>query len=770
MDPITEDVTDVTDGDEVRDPALSAAGASEALAHLLAVQRTARRVVTELSVTSVDEVGAAVDRALAALGGVLDADRCYVFRVHRHDDVEHASNTHEWCAGGVEAQIEHLQDIPFSTFWAWHGPLRAGEPIRIDDVHALGVDRLDERVMLEGQGIRSLLVVPLVALGELHGFLGIDVVRRRRAFAEGEVELLRTVAAALTATTVRQEATRRAQRARALWDALTRNAADLVAVVTPDGRLRHLGLSWERVGVDVGRAVGRRWDRLVDAEDAGRLGAVAASIADAASPGVPVPLGDFRLHEAPGRWFTGTVVDLRDDDRIAGFVVNVQDVTERRDYERRLVEDALHDPVTGLGNRVMFDDRLHQACLRMSAPDRSLAVLAVDLDRFRNVNVAHGHSVGDQLLEAVGRRLQAAVRPVDTVARFAGDEYLVLLDGIEPAEVGAAVHLIRSAVADPLVVDGTTFLVTASVGAAIASGPGTVPDALVRDAELALERAKHQGRDRAEWFEPADRDSLVRRARIVHRLPQAIADGEIAVAFQPVVELGSGRIVGAEALARWEDTELGRVPPAEFVPVAEELGIVDRLGEHVLDVALSELARWPAHLHVAVNLSPAELARSDLSRRVRSALRRRGIDPRRLCLEVTESMVLADPGRATTTLERLRDLGVRSAIDDFGTGFSSLALLRDLPVDVLKIDRRFVAGLDAGDERDRHLVATVVRLAEDLGMVALAEGVETDAQRRALEEMGCPRAQGYLFGRPEPAADLRPRLAASSPPASSAGA
>jgi diguanylate cyclase (GGDEF)-like protein len=425
-------------------------------------------------------------------------------------------------------------------------------------------------------------------------------------------------------------------------------------------------------------------------------------------------------------------------------------------------QHALRDSVTGLPNRVLFLQRLEQALVGASAESRT-HVLFLDLDRFKLVNDTMGHAVGDELLRQVGRRLREIVRSEDCLARFGGDEYAVLVQNAGDEDVRRLGERLLEALQTPYLIGEEEVLVGGSIG--IASGyRGCDAGDLLRDADTAMYRAKHAGGDRLVVFETSMHTSLVQRVSLEADLRRALDGDELFVVFQPIVALDTGAVHSAEALVRWQHPTRGVVSPAEFIPLAEETGLILALGRKVLAAACEQAATWPAAPGrpapaVSVNLSAVQLRRPELVDEIREVLDATGIAPDRLILEITESTLMSDAASVQERLRQIRDTGVRLAIDDFGTGYSSLSHLRMFPVDILKIDRSFVEGGVAGWQGEAFL-RTIVRLTETLSLTAVGEGVETVEQMRTLQELGCALGQGYLFSRPVPAAQFRQQLVA----------
>jgi diguanylate cyclase (GGDEF)-like protein/PAS domain S-box-containing protein len=437
-------------------------------------------------------------------------------------------------------------------------------------------------------------------------------------------------------------------------------------------------------------------------------------------------------------------------------------------FERQITDDdirhrALHDPLTGLPNRVLFIDRLEQAIARLRRHRAPTAILVLDLDRFQLINDSLGHQVGDELLAAVAPRLRQAVRSSDTVARFGGDEFAILLeeisgerDAIEMAQRIAGVFT------RPFVLDGNEHFVTVSVGIALAEG-GELAEDLIRDADAAMYRAKERGRARYEVFDQGMRGRAISRLRVENDLRRALERDELTLDYQPLVSCRDFSIVGVEALVRWEHPTRGRIPPLDFIPVAEENGLIEPIGRWVLENACRQAARWyrqrpdAAPISMAVNLSAVQIANPVLAETVTTALRATGLDAALLTLEITESVMLADAEGLTDALSALKAIGVRLVLDDFGTGYSSLAYLTRMPLDALKVDHSFVDGLGT-EPRDTAITEAIVAMAHALSLDVVGEGVETAQQLTELSRLGCDYAQGFHFARPIPAADITAML------------
>jgi diguanylate cyclase (GGDEF)-like protein/PAS domain S-box-containing protein len=444
---------------------------------------------------------------------------------------------------------------------------------------------------------------------------------------------------------------------------------------------------------------------------------------------------------------------VRDPAGTPMYVVHqIEDVTERRRDGERLAHQAIHDPLTGLPNRLLFVDRLRRA-LGADGPGRT-AVLFLDLDHFKVINDSLGHSAGDRLLITIADRLRTAVRPDDTVARFGGDEFTVLCRGVPDERAASEIaERVAAAVARPVhLAEGEVF-VTVSVGIALSGGDLETPETLLRNADAAMYAAKDRGRARVEMYDAGARDRAVKYLRTGNELHRALERGEMRVFYQPIMSLETSRISGFEALVRWAHPERGLVGPDQFIPLAEETGLVVPIGSFVLEAACAQAAAWHAAgapVSISINLSPRQLAEPTLPHTIASVLDRTHVDPNLVWLEITETTLMRDAESAVSILRALTALGVHLAVDDFGTGYSSMTYLKRFPVESLKVDRSFVDGL--GREPEATAICTaVVSLAHALGMRAVAEGVETTDQLATLRTLGCELAQGYLFGKPAPA-------------------
>lgn len=512
---------------------------------------------------------------------------------------------------------------------------------------------------------------------------------------------------------------------------------------------------------------------LVHPDDAEDLAASRTMVR--AAPGTSGAI-EFRARHKSGdyRWLLLRSTNLLGHALVKGVVSTLHDVSqahaERRLFAEQLEHQAMHDPLTLLPNRRMLLRRTEAFFDAARIEPKSLAILFCDLDGFKVVNDSMGHDLGDSLLVAVTARLVQAVGEKDLVARFGGDEFVVLAEEIDAEQARSLGEAIITALAEPIAVGQQRLVVTGSVGIAML-GAHQRPEELIRDADLAMYRAKERGRNRVEIFDEEMRRRALRRHEIEQSLRRAIDRGEITVAFQPRVAARSRHVLGFEALARWRHPTLGNVPPDEFIKVAEETALISALGAQVLRSACRELAVWRTQhpdldLHVAVNISGRQLAEHEaLEDEVARIIEETGIPTSSLELEVTESILLGQDDRSVEILERIRRLGVRIAVDDFGTGYSSLAYLRRFPVDCVKVERTFVKNLTSTDE-DRTIVEVIMLLAKTLELTTVAEGIETEEQATLIAQMGCEQLQGFLIAHPMTSAETLTYLKNATPPKS----
>jgi diguanylate cyclase (GGDEF)-like protein/PAS domain S-box-containing protein len=597
---------------------------------------------------------------------------------------------------------------------------------------------------------RHVLAVPLAARRAqagallLAGTAAADKSERSAARA-----LASQAALALDSAVLTEEVHRRRSEAR--FGALVRHASDIITVLDRDTTITYQSPSIERVlGYDPDSLLGERFDLLVSENDRVHL----ARAVGTASAGEDAQALECSLVHRDGtvRHFEILFTNLLDVEHVGGILLNARDVSERKAFEAELTHQAFHDTVTGLANRAMFTERVRQALARGRRDDRCLAVIFLDLDDFKMINDSLGHAAGDEVLVEVARRLDANVRGGDTAARFGGDEFAVLLEDIADSQDAAdAAQRIQEMLGVSIRAGHREVSVHGSLGISVAvAGDTRNAEELIRDADAAMYIAKRDGKGAYRLFEPAMHEGVLARLELRTDLQRAMETGQLELHYQPVVHLADGSISGVEALLRWRHPERGMVSPVDFIPIAEETGLIIPIGRWVLREGcrharrLETLGDPPPRM--SINLSLKQIQHSDIVADVRDALEESGLAPERLVLEITESVLMADTDLAVERLQALKELGVALALDDFGTGYSSLSYLSRFPVDILKMDRSFLQ--EGSSPGARGLATAVVGLGATLALEVVAEGIEMPEQWDALRELGCALGQGFLFARP----------------------
>jgi PAS domain S-box-containing protein len=557
-----------------------------------------------------------------------------------------------------------------------------------------------------------------------------------------------------------------------LFQLISENAADMIALVGSDGRRLYNSPAYQKVlGYSAEDLKSTSSFEQIHPDDRLRV-LEAAEKARLTGRGERM---EYRVRHKDGSWRTleSTASPIRNaKGQTDKLVIVNRDITERKRAEEMLAHNAFHDGLTNLPNRALFLDRLqHTLTLSKRHPNYKFAVLLIDVDEFRLVNDSMGHSAGDELLIQIGQRLRESVRRADmvsrprisytpdqpldddTLARLGGDEFAILLDDIrDPVEAVRVAERLQAELAAPFLVDQQEIVISASIGIAASTSPHTQAEDLLRDADIAMYRAKRAGKARCEVSDPAMHANAVKRLQLETDLRKAFDQAEFRVYYQPIVWLQTGRIAGFEALTRWQRPE-GILAPMEFIAVAEETGLIIPMNRQLLREACQHLRSWQSEfpssppLTMSVNLSSREFAQPDLASEIGRVLDQTGVDPGCLQLEIIETIAMGDAEKSGHVLAHLKALGVRLSIDDFGTGYSSLSRLRRIPVDTLKIDRAFISNMDR-DPESREIVRIIIMLAHNLGLKAVAEGTETEGQVNLLKQLNCEMAQGYFFSRP----------------------
>jgi diguanylate cyclase (GGDEF)-like protein/PAS domain S-box-containing protein len=535
--------------------------------------------------------------------------------------------------------------------------------------------------------------------------------------------------------------------------ALIRSVSDVIAILKVDGTIAYANpaaeTSWKR---PVSELCGQNILALIHGNDREAVRALLSSVQPSSSITRSVRVGH---EEEDSREYDVILTNLLAEDSVSGIVATFHDVTERKTYERQLTKLAYLDPLTGLANRGHFKDQLRRALNKPATAGDSVAVFFFDLDNFKALNDTMGHEAGDHVLKVVAERLQACLRHGDVAARMGGDEFTLFVEGIQSvAQVLLLARRILASLHDPVGLNGRDVFIGTSLGIAISAPDGNSVDELLRKADIAMYQAKGTGKGGYALFDAKLHASAVERMELETDLRHALAYEELDVHYQPIVSLDNRRLCDAEALVRWRHPRLGLIPPVKFIPIAEETGLIIKLGRWVLEKACQQVSHWCTHLaadlSVSVNLSARQFHHAGIVGEVTEALQKSGLSPRNLTLELTESVLIQDPVETIAQLGALKNLGIKLAIDDFGIGYSSLSYLKQFPVDVLKIDRTFVGGIET-DVHDKAIAHSVVALAGAFGLDVTAEGIETEGQCTQLLAMGCSRGQGYLFSRPLPA-------------------
>ena len=537
----------------------------------------------------------------------------------------------------------------------------------------------------------------------------------------------------------------------ARFRSLVQHSSDVIIVTRANGTMRFVSPSANRVfGYDPSEMVGRQIISLLHPDDRDR----ATTLFEHASrtPGVTGPV-EWRFRQPDGSWLSAEILatNLTRDPTVRGIVLNTRDVSDRKRLEEQLTHQAFHDPLTGLANRALFRDRVSHALALAQRQAHPITVLFLDLDDFKRVNDSLGHAEGDRLLIAAAERFLSCARAADTVARLGGDEFAILIEhAAEPDGRGELLDRLGTAMGHPFTLSGNQVQVTASIGVATAAMSDTADD-LLRNADVAMYAAKRRGKGRSATYESRMYADVRHRLEMEAALRTAIDNGELTLHYQPIVQLGSGAIYGVEALVRWEHQTYGHLLPQHFIPLAEETGLIVKLGGWVLDEACRQVQAWrlaypETQLSVSVNISGRQLQGPGIGDALRDALVSSGVDPSAVVLEITESVLMQQTDSVLERLQALKRLGVRLAIDDFGTGYSSLSYLQRFPIDILKIAKPFVEEVGLGAER-AALARAIIGLSDTLRLQTVAEGIEMAEQRAALIELGCPLGQGHHFSR-----------------------
>jgi diguanylate cyclase (GGDEF)-like protein/PAS domain S-box-containing protein len=705
--------------------------------------------------------------SLANVGGELGADRVYLFENIRDPDGRLWMNlTSEWRRNGVRGVFDDpgTKLHPYSPdFIRWIEVL--GDHRVLSGVVA-GLPEPERRV-LAAEGTASIVAVPIVVDDGWWGYLGADDCGAGREWSQGEIELLRVVAGAIADDVQRQRQVSADEIIGDRYRSIVEHLPAVTYIDALDDAASTLYVSpqvEELLGYAAHEWLGDPdlWLRIVHPEDRPRA---AAENQRHNETGESFSL-DYRVYRKDGRiaWIRDEARMIRDERGVPTFSIGVMiDVTTMKHADEKVAFLTYHDELTGLPTRAMFEELLELSVGRARHHAVSVAVICVDIDDFRLVNDSLGRLAGDEVLNVVAGRLREATRETDLVARRSGDTFLLLLadlerdgDDVEAAVARAesAAQRVLDSLAVPFRAGGTELYVSASIGISLFPQDGDEAGSLLRNAEAAMLESKKGGHA----YVVSNRGALDSSAklRFVTRLRKAVESQRWTLHYQPVLDLATGRMRGVEALIRWIEPDGTMIPPVDFIPVAEELGLIESIGDWVVRELVYQAQAWrelEMDLSMSFNLSPRQFWQPDLANGILERVREGGIEPSKVIVEITESSAMTDPDRAQSILEDLHAGGLRIAIDDFGTGYSSLARIRDMPVDVLKIDRSFVSGVDV-DPQNQSIVSAFIELARGLGVTTLAEGIETEGELAFVRERGCVMGQGFYFSKPVPPEEI----------------
>ncbi len=713
--------------------------------------------------------------ALARFGETADVDRVYLYE--NRDDPRSGlvmSIVEEWAAPGIPPTIDDPENknYPYADgFEHWERELRGGRAVEavLSDVGPI------ERADMEAEAVKATLAVPVFVGEDWWGFIGFDDATVERRWDTTEVDALMVAAGTIGAALARERAVSEAMEAKDRFRVLVEHAPAVVYIDGLDDTASSVYMS-PQIEALTGYSAQEwladpdLWPKLLHPED--RDAALEATSRHNET-GEPFKM-DYRLTARDGRvvWIRDEAIMVRAPDGSFAYSQGLmQDVTAIKLADEQLQYLAYHDLLTDLPNSAMMTEVAAMALARANRAGLAAAVLFLDIDGFKLANDTLGAAGGDRLLLAIADRLQAVLRETDTLARRGGDEFVILLADLEAGSIGdlqapllfaeGVAGRIREAFATAFHIDGREIFVSASVGISVFPDGAEDVQSLVAQAETAMLASKKAGPGGFAASGAGAIDAATKLA-FVTKLRKAVEREEWVLHYQPVVQLDTGSIVGVEALIRWRDEDGEIIPPMEFIPLAEELGLIEAIGDWVVEEIVRQDERWRAEgvqLEMGFNLSPRQFWQPDLAQRILSRLDERGVDPTKVMVEITESSAMRDPERAHDVLWDLHARGLRVAIDDFGTGYSSLSRLRSFPIDVLKIDRSFVSHLDE-DPGLAHIAGAFIQLGRGLGMTTLAEGIETEGEWRFLAEQGCELGQGYFFSRPVPAEELTDRIKA----------
>ncbi|WP_019895201.1 sensor domain-containing protein [Hydrogenovibrio halophilus] len=701
-----------------------------------------------------NELSQAIHQALSDIGEFMRADRAYIFEY----DLVHglAVNTHEWCGEDVEPQMENLKAVPLADMPDWLDAHQRGERIVIPSVADLEEGAVKETLL--PQGIQSLVAAPIMSDGACTGFVGIDLVCQKSDFDDREPELISLFAELLSSVASRQNLEEKLL----LSDRVFEASPYAIMVTDADYQVLSVNPAFEQMtGYALNDVQGKTAAMLSsgvhDAEFYHRF--------DRSLKEDGVWEGEIHNRRRNGeiypQWLTVQAVDNHQT-KGRYFIVIGYDLTEKK-AQKQLIERLSHyDPLTGLPNLLLLKDRIDSEISAYPRHGESFALVGLDLDNFAVINDAYGLSSGDRVIQRVAEIIRLHLREQDTLCHQSGDEYFLLLPETQVSGALKVVEKLLKILSSPLCLDsGECFNMTASAGIAIYPDDGHSYYDLVKASGIALHRAKQLGKNSYEFYTREQQLRIQESTRVENELHHALTEDELLLYFQPQYEVGTEKLLGAEALIRWQHPKLGMMPPGHFIPVAEKSHLILDIGRWVIDTAIAQLVDWRkkglTELTLAINLSAAEFRRTDLPRILSELLAESGLPPEVLEIEMTETVAMEDSDRTLSVVTALHQLGVKLALDDFGTGYSSLSYLSQFEIDKLKIDQSFVAQIGQHVQAET-IVDAVIQMARSFGYQTLAEGVETQAQYEYLKQQGCNQIQGFYFSQPLPAHEFEQLL------------
>lgn len=728
----------------------------QALDYRFEFEKLIATISTHFIRLTIDQVDECISDSFQRIAEFAQVDRGYIFW---YSDIlgRHMEKIHEWCAEGVPSEMTRVRSLNMAMFPYFDGKIKNLEPFYAHRVADLPPEAASEKREFQLQSVKSLIFVPMIYAGEAIGFIGFETIRKETVWSDDVISLLKLVSQIIvnalerkrSEKTLRQSEERYALVARGVNDGLWDWDLKTNKIFFSTRWKSMLGYTEEEISEDP-----QEWFLRVHPDDFEQVNSKVKGHLDGDSSHYE---SEHRMLHKDGtyRWMLTRGMAVKDSkNRVTRMAGSQTDITDRKKAEEQLMHHALHDTLTGLANRALFVDRLKFAVERSKLEkDYAFAVLFIDLDNFKSVNDSFGHQTGDQFILEVAKRLSSCVAATDTVARFGGDEFVLLLDNIRKASLAVRVaERIQNVLYHPILVGGQNVMTTASIGIALSS-PESDADELLRNADTAMYRAKNHHRGSHVVFDDSMHEKAVELLKLETELRKATDAYNFHLNYQPIVNLASQEIIGFEALIRWNHPERGLVAPGNFIPLAEENGLIIPIGWWVLREACKEIRSWQSRnpfkkaLSVSVNISMKQITLPDFVSQIQDILAETGMDPALLHLEITESIFIENNDQAVSVLNQLRALGIQLHLDDFGTGYSSLSYLNRFHFNVIKIDRSFIHNIESRGKNE-EIVRAIISLAHNMGMKVVAEGIETPEQLEILTRLGCEYGQGYLFSRP----------------------